>query len=66
MSLIMVEHVPRAWLWVAPTSAAIGYISPGELACQIVLLDSRVDLIMNFIACVDETTTEPVSPPPRY
>jgi len=43
MSLIMVEHVPRGWLWVAPTEPTIGYISPGELAHQFISLDSRVD-----------------------
>ena len=43
MSLITVEHVPRGWLCVAPIKLAIGYISQGELACQIIALDSRVD-----------------------
>jgi len=43
MSLIMVEYVVRGWLWVAVTYPTIGYISLGELACQIITLDSRVD-----------------------
>jgi len=43
MSLITVEYVPRGWLWLAPTKPDMGYISPGELACQIITLDSRVD-----------------------
>jgi len=43
MSLIMVEVVPRGWLWVAPIKPAMGYISPGELACQIIALNSPVD-----------------------
>jgi len=38
----------------------------GELACQIIILDSRVDYMMDCIACIDETPTGPVSPPPRY
>jgi len=43
MSLIMVEYVPRGWLWVAPTWPTIGYISPAELACQFITLDGHVD-----------------------
>jgi len=43
MSLITVEYVPRGWLWVAPTEPTISYISPGELACQIITLDSGAD-----------------------
>ena len=38
----------------------------GQLACQILILDSRGDIIMDCIACIDKTTTGPVSPPPRY
>ena len=66
MSLITVEYVPRGWRWVAPTLPTIGYISPGELASQYITLDRRVDEMMDCIACIDETATGPVSPPPRY
>jgi len=66
MSLIMVEYVLRGWLWVAPTEPTIGYNSLGKLACQFITLDTRVDLMMDCIACIEETTTGPVSPPPRY
>jgi len=66
MSLITVEYIPRGWLWVVPIKPTIGYISPGELACQLIILDSRVDSMMDCIACIDEATTGPVSPPPRY
>jgi len=38
----------------------------GKSACQFITLDSRVDYMMDCIACIDETTTGPVSPPPRY
>jgi len=38
----------------------------GELASQFIRLDSRVDLMIDCIACIDETATGPVSPPPRY
>jgi len=43
MSLIMVEHILRGWLWVAPISLTIGYILPGELACLIIVLSCLVD-----------------------
>jgi len=66
MRLITVAYVPRGWLWVAPTWPTFGYISPGELACKIITLDTRVHSIMDCIACMDETTSGPVSPPPRY
>jgi len=38
----------------------------GELAYQFITLDSRLDSMMDCIACIDETATGPVSPPPRY
>jgi len=66
MSLITVEYVPRGWLWVAPTLPTLGYIPPVELACQSITLDSRVNQMMDCIACIDETTSGSVSPPPRY
>ena len=43
MSLIRVEYIPRGWLWVAPIEPTIGYISPEELACLKILLNSHVD-----------------------
>jgi len=43
MSLITVEYVPRGWLWVAPTYPTIGYLSLGELDCQIIIFNRRVD-----------------------
>jgi len=66
MSLITVGYVLRGWLWVASIEATIGYISLGELACLIIVLSTRVDSMMDYIACIEETTTGPVSPPPRY
>jgi len=38
----------------------------GGACMSIITLDSRVDLVMDCIACIDETTTGPVSLPPRY
>jgi len=66
MSLITVEYVPRGWLWVAPTQPTMGYIALGELACQFITLDSCIDFMIDYIACIDENATGPVSPPPRY
>ena len=66
MSLITVQYVLRGWLWGVSIKATIDYISPAELACQFITLDSRVDKVMDCIACICETTTGLVSPPPRY
>ena len=57
MSLITVEYIPRGWQWVARILPTIGYTSPGELASQFITLDSHVDLMIDCIACIDETTT---------
>ena len=48
-----------------PIELTIGYISSVELACLNIILSSHVDKIIKCIACIDETTTGPVSPPPR-
>jgi len=66
MSLIMVEYVKRGWLWVALRQPTIGNISLGQDAYLIIVSSSRVDKMMDWIACIDESTTGPVSPPPRY
>jgi len=66
MGLVMVEYVPRGWLRVVPIEPTIGYILPGGFTCVIIALSSRVDSMIDCIACIDKTTTDPVSPPSRY
>jgi len=66
MSIITLEYVPRGWLWVALMEPTISYTLLRELACLISVLSSRVDEMMYCLACIDETTTGPVSLPRRY
>jgi len=43
MSLVMIEYVLSGWLWVALIEPTLSYISPGEIACLIIVLSSQVD-----------------------
>jgi len=65
VSLITVECVPRGCLWVALIELTIRYISPGELTYLIIALSSQVEEMIDFIACIDETSIGPMSPPSR-
>ena len=43
MSLVMIEYVPRGWLWVTPIESTIGYIPLREVAFLNIVLGSQVD-----------------------
>jgi len=44
----------------------MGHLSLQQLAYLIIIWPSHIDYIMDCIACIDKTTTSPLSPPPRY